>query len=537
MKITIKQPLSFSEIGLKDNQEDFLWPLPNAVTVDDRVFLMCDGMGGHDNGELASKTAATALGKYLTSHPSPDGIVTKAMFEQALAYAYDERDKVDNGAVKKMGTTMTCLVLHRGGALVAHMGDSRVYHIRPSLADEHGRSGIIYQSADHSLVNDLLRSGEITEEEAADFPQKNVITRAKQPHLERRYKADILNIDDVQAGDYFFLCCDGVLEQLTNDMLGNILKNQTLDDNARINAIKKVCDGKTHDNYTCWLIPVLDVQKEETDVAQDDEEQVAVTVEQAPHETPNDAETKVNAETERLARKEAELKAREEALKQREEAARKDAKLKAQQEAMRQCEAAQKARAMAATAQKAGGQRQSSGVPPIPPKQIAQQERAEEKKKMVKFALLSFAVFAVIVGAFISFGSGSSEEKPKKNAGSKEVSDVESSGNNDTNHFNFKSKRLSDSGKKSAPHNKVTKIDPATNTTQGVNPVQDPTTPPKQGEDKKSQVKTEDKSGKKPTGNQDAAQGDGNASHASPDNNKTEHETSSNEDKKDDKEI
>lgn len=420
MKITIKQPLSFSEIGRKDNQEDFLWPLPNAVTVDDRVFLMCDGMGGHDNGELASKTAATALGKYLTSHPSPDGIVTKAMFEQALAYGYDELDKVDNGAVKKMGTTMTCLVLHRGGALVAHIGDSRVYHIRPSLADEHGRSGIIYQSADHSLVNDLLRSGEITEEEAADFPQKNVITRAMQPHLERRYKADILNIDDVQAGDYFFLCCDGVLEQLTNDTLGEILKNQTLDDNAKINAIKKVCDGKTHDNYTCWLIPVLEVQKEETDVAQDDEEQVAVTVEQAPHETPNDAETKVNAETERLARKEAELKAREEALKQREEAARKDAKLKAQQEAMRQREAAQKARAMAAAAQKAGGQRQSSGVPPIPPKQIAQQERAEEKKKMVKFALLSFAVFAVIVGAFIFFGS--SEEKPKKNTGSEEVS-------------------------------------------------------------------------------------------------------------------
>ena len=182
-----------------------------------------------------------------------------------------------------------------------------------------------------------------------------------------------------------------------------------MDDNAKINAIKKVCDGKTHDNYTCWLIPVLDVQKEETDVAQDDEEQVAVTVEQAPHETPNDAETKVNAETERLARKEAELKAREEALKQREETARKDAKLKAQQEAMRQREAAQKARAMAAVAQKAGGQRQSSGVPPIPPKQIAQQERAEEKKKMVKFALLSFAVFVVIVVAFIFFGS--SEEK------------------------------------------------------------------------------------------------------------------------------
>lgn len=522
MKITIKQPLSFSEIGLKDNQEDFLWPLPNAVTVDDRVFLMCDGMGGHDNGELASKTAATALGKYLTSHPSPDGIVTKAMFEQALAYGYDELDKVDNGAVKKMGTTMTCLVLHRGGALVAHIGDSRVYHIRPSLADEHGRSGIIYQSADHSLVNDLLRSGEITEEEAADFPQKNVITRAMQPHLERRYKADILNIDDVQAGDYFFLCCDGVLEQLTNDMLGNILKNQTLDDNAKINAIKKVCDGKTHDNYTCWLIPVLDVQKEETDVAQDDEEQVAVTVEQAPHETPNDAETKVNAETERLARKEAELKAREEALKRREETARKDAKLKAQQEAMRQREAAQKARAMAAVAQKAGEQRQSSGVPPIPPKQIAQQERAEEKKKMVKFALLSFAVFAVIVSAFIFFGS--SEEKPKKTTGPEEVLNVGGHpGGYSTPQNDLSRRSSSQKTRVKTEKTGVTTTDTATNTAQATGS----TPPPKKSGSKKNQSKTDDKNDNNAPDKDGETHGGGNEKPVSPANGNTEHEAPS----------
>ena len=216
MKITIRQPKSFSEIGRKDNQEDFLWPNPATVTKENRVFVMCDGVGGQDNGEVASETAATALGTYLTEHQSEDGIVTKADFEKALSYAYDEMDKVDNGAVRKMGTTMTCLVLHRGGALVAHIGDSRIYHVRPSLASKEGRTGIIYQSADHSLVNDLLKAGEITEEEAVNFPQKNVITRAMQPHLERRYKADIYEINDVESGDYFFLCCDGVLEQLTN---------------------------------------------------------------------------------------------------------------------------------------------------------------------------------------------------------------------------------------------------------------------------------------------------------------------------------
>lgn len=271
MIIEIRHPQSFSEIGRKDNQEDFLWPAPTKVGTEDRVFLMCDGVGGQDSGEIASQTAATALGTYLTAHFPSDGMLTKELFNEALAYAYDELDKVDTGAVKKMGTTMTCLILHRGGALVAHIGDSRVYHIRPSLADNKGRSGIIYQTTDHSLVNDLLRVGEISEEEAVNFPQKNVITRAMQPHLERRYKADIYNIDDVKSGDYFFLCCDGVLERLTNDLLGNILANTSLDDKGKIAAIKTVCDNNTRDNYTCWLIPIESVKAESTDVAQEEE--------------------------------------------------------------------------------------------------------------------------------------------------------------------------------------------------------------------------------------------------------------------------
>ena len=278
MKITIRQPKSFSEIGRKDNQEDFLWPNPATVTKENRVFVMCDGVGGQDNGEVASETAATALGTYLTEHQSEDGIVTKADFEKALSYAYDEMDKVDNGAVRKMGTTMTCLVLHRGGALVAHIGDSRIYHVRPSLASKEGRTGIIYQSADHSLVNDLLRAGEITEEEAVNFPQKNVITRAMQPHLERRYKADIYEINDVESGDYFFLCCDGVLEQLTNDRLGEILSDVILNDDEKIAAVKAVCDGNTRDNYTCWLVPIDKVEREESDA--EHEEEIAVVVEE-----------------------------------------------------------------------------------------------------------------------------------------------------------------------------------------------------------------------------------------------------------------
>lgn len=267
MKITIRQPLSFSEIGRKDNQEDYIYPSVGKVNDQNRFFILCDGMGGHENGEVASTTVCEALGCFFESHLPEDGVMTTDLFKEALNSAYDELDKKDTGGLKKMGTTMTCLYLHKKGYLVAHIGDSRIYHIRPN-------TGIVYQSSDHSLVNDLLRAGELTEEEALNFPQKNVITRAMQPNLERRHKADVFSFNDIKKGDYFFLCCDGVLEQLTNDCLCGILSDKKLNDSQKLDAIKLVCDGNTKDNYTCYLIPIDDVVMEEDDSKGADENMV-----------------------------------------------------------------------------------------------------------------------------------------------------------------------------------------------------------------------------------------------------------------------
>lgn len=267
MNIYIRQPLGFSEIGRKDNQEDRVYPSFESVTKDQKFFILCDGMGGHDHGEVASTLVSEALGHYFESHIPEDGIVTADMFNEALASAYDALDEADNGEdQKKMGTTMTCLYLHRCGYLVAHIGDSRIYHIRPTASVAGKALGVRYQSSDHSLVNDLLKIGELTEEEAVNFPQKNVITRAMQPHLSRRYKADVYSFSDVKAGDYFFLCCDGIIEQLTNQRLCEILGDGKLNDKEKLAAIKAESDGKTKDNYTCWLIPVDKVDAEMGDV-------------------------------------------------------------------------------------------------------------------------------------------------------------------------------------------------------------------------------------------------------------------------------
>lgn len=253
--IKIRKPLCFTEIGRKDNQEDYLYPLD--ADTDSRVFILCDGMGGHDNGEIASKTVGNALGDYLDSCSKVD----IATFEVGLAKAYDALDGIDTDSVRKPGTTMTCLCLNDDNYLIAHIGDSRIYHIRPSLYNlETMRGGILYQSSDHSLVNDLLKAGELTEEEARTFPQKNIITRAMQPHLPQPYRADVYAFDDIKDGDYFFLCCDGVLEQLSNDMLCQILADTSLNDEEKLAEIKSICDGNTRDNYSCWLIPVDDAQ-------------------------------------------------------------------------------------------------------------------------------------------------------------------------------------------------------------------------------------------------------------------------------------
>jgi len=256
MEITIRQPLSFSCLGRKENQEDSLYPA--TATASSRTFLVCDGMGGHEHGEVASATVASALGGYIDSHlPHADKPFTQADFEQALAAAYAVLDQYDDGSEgrSRMGTTMTCLVLHSGGYLAAHMGDSRIYHIRPSLWAQ-GLGGLLYQSSDHSLVNSLLAAGELTPEEAKNFPRRNVITRVMQPGLAQRSKAEIHNFADVQAGDYFFMCCDGVLERLTNDRLCEILSTPGFTDEQRMAQIQGECDGMTRDNYTAWLIGV-----------------------------------------------------------------------------------------------------------------------------------------------------------------------------------------------------------------------------------------------------------------------------------------
>lgn len=249
MKISLYPPLSIHEIGQRTNQEDTI------AQWDNRLFVLCDGMGGHEKGEVASQTVCQSLVKWFENNIKDDTF-SDDQFLAALEQAYSELDTFDNASLRKMGTTLTLLYIHSAGITAAHMGDSRIYHIRPNL-------GILYQSRDHSLVFDLFQSGEISYDEMKSFVQKNIVTRAMTPGEDNRMRPDIIHITDIQPGDYFYMCTDGMLEQMNNNELVALLSSDISDENKRQHLIAATANNQ--DNHSAWLIHVKDVIREDVD--------------------------------------------------------------------------------------------------------------------------------------------------------------------------------------------------------------------------------------------------------------------------------
>ncbi|MDR0939110.1 MAG: protein phosphatase 2C domain-containing protein [Mediterranea sp.] len=250
MKVTIHQPLAYTAIGQRENQEDSLYPIQGTTA--SRFFIVCDGMGGHAHGEVAANTVCQALGDYLASHP----LITldEEELDAAIDAAYDALDDADDksmGGERKMGTTLALAYLHHRGCTAAHIGDSRIYHVRPN-------AGILYRSPDHSLVEDLVRLGELTPEEARYDRRRNIITRVMMPHQEERQYAETRLLTDLRAGDYLFLCTDGVLERLTDERLLHIL-SEDLDDEEKACRLQAVSTGQTRDNHTAYLVHIAGV--------------------------------------------------------------------------------------------------------------------------------------------------------------------------------------------------------------------------------------------------------------------------------------
>lgn len=265
MRINIYQPLAIHELGKRANQEDCIYPIEGKATENDRLFLLCDGMGGHEHGEVASQSICKSLSSFLLQHAVASEGLEDKLLSDALAYAYEELDKLAiAGDSRQMGTTLTLLYFHSNGCTAAHIGDNRIYHLRPSSHT------ILYKSRDHSLVYDLYQAGELTYEEMKTFPQKNVITRAMIAGDRNHPKPDVIHISDIQPGDYFYICSDGMLEQMEDEELLDVFSANVRDEEKRQMLISETSDNK--DNHSAYILHIKDVSHDEADVSLVNEE-------------------------------------------------------------------------------------------------------------------------------------------------------------------------------------------------------------------------------------------------------------------------
>lgn len=251
MDIRLNQAYSFHQIGHREYQEDSRFPDVDAPNQEQRFFVVCDGVGGCDKGEVASQTVCESIGKSMSRVDFEDDF-TNEDFNHVLDAAYDALDAKRNSSNREMATTLTFVCFHSGGCTMAHIGDSRIYQIRPS-------EGILYRSDDHSMVNTMVHNGVLTPEQAINHPQGNVITRYMESvdSDQNRCMATVMRTVDVATGDYFFICSDGVLHSVTDDELVEILCSDACDeDKMRLIAHKS---EDSEDNNTAYLVSIAEV--------------------------------------------------------------------------------------------------------------------------------------------------------------------------------------------------------------------------------------------------------------------------------------
>lgn len=241
-----------TDVGMRrsNNQDSHSFILADSDDVwreRGHLFLVADGMGAHAAGELASKISAETVPHLYHKHRelSPPEALQKAIIE---ANTEIHRRGEANADFHNMGTTTSALVILPQGAVVAHVGDSRIYRYR--------RGHIQQLTFDHSLIWELRASGKVTEgsDLAASVP-KNVITRSLGPNA--KVQVDVEGPHPLELGDTFLLCSDGLSGQVPDEEIGAILASMPPEEAARLLIDLANLRGGP-DNSTCLIAQVAD---------------------------------------------------------------------------------------------------------------------------------------------------------------------------------------------------------------------------------------------------------------------------------------
>jgi PPM family protein phosphatase len=211
----------------------------DSAYVHSPMFVVADGMGGAQAGEVASRIAIETFQEGLPRSGTPEGQLAE-LVRDANQRIYG-RSRTDQGRAG-MGTTLTAAYLVDGNLAIAHVGDSRAYLFR---------SGQLTRlTQDHSLVDELVRQGKLTEAQAAEHPQRSIITRALGPEPE--VEVDTFSYP-MRGGDVLLLCSDGLTSMVSEDRVAEIIRDAGTLDEAANRLIDEANEAGGRDNITVVL--------------------------------------------------------------------------------------------------------------------------------------------------------------------------------------------------------------------------------------------------------------------------------------------
>ena len=242
-----------TDVGMKreHNEDSYL------INEDLGLYVVCDGMGGAAGGEIASRMAVDTIVERMSADLSPnpgaelEGNGGRERLHAAIAEAnrivLERAERESN--LYGMGTTLVALLLENSHALVAHAGDSRCYLLRGGKLER--------VTQDHSLVDEQMRLGAMTAEEAERSPLRSVITRAigTQPSI-----TEDVAVIEPQPGDVFLLCSDGLTREVDDEDIARILNSESDAGNDLDRAAQALVDAANEaggrDNVTALAVRI-----------------------------------------------------------------------------------------------------------------------------------------------------------------------------------------------------------------------------------------------------------------------------------------
>jgi protein phosphatase len=216
----------------------------DAYVIEPPLFAIADGMGGAQAGEVASRLATAALKESASNGGGEQRI--SDLIQEANRRVYDRSSSDPN--TSGMGTTITVALVENDTVSFGHVGDSRAYLIRDAQMEQ--------LTEDHSLVNELLKTGKLSREEAETHPQRSVITRAlgTDPDVD----VDTFSVR-AETGDLFLLCSDGLTDMVSERSILDVVERNRADIDGALRALVKEANrGGGQDNITVVAFEIAD---------------------------------------------------------------------------------------------------------------------------------------------------------------------------------------------------------------------------------------------------------------------------------------